>query len=45
MPALDIWHRLLLQAISVSAMPVEAAHRLGITPSALNHRLQEAGRR
>jgi len=38
MPALDIWHLQLLQAIYVSAMPAEAAHRLGVTPSGQGER-------
>ena len=45
MPALEIRHLVMLDAIAGSLTLAEAAQRLNITPSALTHRLQEAERR
>ncbi len=45
MPALEIRHLVMLDAIAGSQTLAEAAQRLNITPSALTHRLQEAERR
>jgi LysR family transcriptional regulator for metE and metH len=45
MPALELRHLAMLDAIAATPTLAEAAHRLSITPSALTHRLREAERR
>lgn len=45
MPALEVRHLLMLEAIAASPTLAAASQRLSITPSALTHRLQEAERR
>lgn len=44
-PLLDIRHLQMIQAVTATGRITDAADRLGVTPSALSHRLREAERR
>lgn len=44
-PLLDLRHLQLIQAIIETGRITDAAEKLGVTPSALSHRLREAERR
>ena len=44
-PLLDLRHLQLIQAVIETGRITDAAKKLGVTPSALSHRLREAERR